>query len=134
MSQTLTLSVLPLSDAERADVRRFTGYPLFGDTAAGFMGYRFFVAFGELEYRMTNMAPAELQITRYYLASLYPLETAIPAASGTLGTESAAVWTRNPNEIRERMGLLAEWGRKLAAFMGVPPGPALGEGGLRIVV
>jgi hypothetical protein len=134
MSQTLSLSTAALSDAERVDVRRFCGYQMFGNSAAGFEGYRFFTEFGQLEYRMTNMAPAELQVTRNYLASLYPLETAIPAASGTLGTESAAIWKRNQNEIRERTGLLALWGRKLATFMGVPPGPGLGEGGLWIVV
>jgi hypothetical protein len=51
-----------------------------------------------------------------------------------LDTDEAAVWKRNPRELRDRRLLFDDWRRRLCGFLGVRPGPALGEGGLRLVV
>ncbi len=58
----------------------------------------------------------------------------MPETGETLGTAEAAVWTRNPYEVRERAGLFDDWRRRLCAFMGVPNGPGLGDGSLKLVV
>lgn len=126
-----------LSDDEKANVRRFCGYPAYGAGAAGFQGWRFFQAYGLLEYRLgedaatgvPNMAPAELAILRQYLQTLGTLEAAIPGAGDNLDTESAAVWSRNKDEVTDRVALYNLWRRQLCGFIGVPAGPALGGSG-----
>ena len=115
------------TDAERTDIRRFCGYPAYGAGVAGNMGWRFYTAYGALEYRITNLAPAEEAVVRQQLGTLRQLECAVPAASATLDTDRAAVWTRNADEVGERLRLLDEWRARLCGFLGVPPGEALGR-------
>lgn len=134
MSGSIGLSTATFTDAEKADVRRFCGYPAYGTGASGFNGWRFYQAFGLLEYRMTNFAPAEYQVVRQYLGQLYALETAIPGAGATLQVGQAAVFTRNPREVRDRRDLMDDWRRRLCGFMGVPSGPAMSDGGMAIVI
>jgi hypothetical protein len=135
-SGSLQYSTSPFTDAEKTDLRRFMGYSAYGPGATGFQGWRFFQAYGLMEYRMNNAAPAEIQVVRQYLSQLYDLESAIPATGGDLDTLEAAVWKWNPNEVRDRMRLFDNWRRRLCRFWGVPPGPDLqgGDGTLRLVV
>lgn len=98
------------------------------------MGWRFFQAYGALEYRMTNLSVSEEAVVRRQLGSLTTLESAIPMAGENLDTDAAAVWTRNRTEVGDRYRLLDEQRRRLCAFFGVPPGPGLGMAGLSLVV
>jgi hypothetical protein len=125
---------MAFTDAQKTDIRRFCGYPAYGSTPQGFNSWRFFQAYGVLEYRLNYLSGAEEAVVVQQLATLVQLEAAIPAASATLDTDEAAVWTRNPDEMRERRNLLDDWRRRLCGFLGVPPGPALSDGGLRLVV
>ena len=125
MSGSASLSDSLLSDAEKVDVRRFCGYPAYGNGASGFQSWRFFSAYGTLEFRLNNLAPGELQVVRQYLGNLYSLEQAVPAASSNLDTEQAAVWTHNRREVLDRTTLFNSWCCRLTTFLGVPPGPAL---------
>ena len=125
---------MAFTDAERTDVRRYCGYPAYGAGASGFQGWRFFQAYGLLEYRLTNLAASEEAVTRGYLIQLSALESEIPATGSRLDTSEAAVWTRNPEELRERTRLFDDWRRRLCGFLGVPPGPALGDGQIAVVV
>ena len=122
------------TDAQKADIRRFCGYPAYGAGAAGFSSWRFFQAYGTLEYRMNNLAPAEIAVTLQYISTLATLEAAIPPASANLDTESAAAWTHNENETRDRTVLFDSWRRRLCGFLGIPPGPALADAGVTLVV
>jgi hypothetical protein len=122
------------TDAQKVDVRRFCGYPAYGAGAAGFNSWRFFQAYGTLEYRLNNLAPAEIAVTLQYLSTLATLEAAIPPASANLDTESAAAWTHNENETRDRTVLFDGWRRRLCGFLGIPPGPALANAGATLVV
>ena len=126
----------PLSDDEKANIRRFCGYPAYGAGPSGFQGWRFFQAYGLLEYRLgvqadgtPNLAPAELSILRQYLANLFTLEAAIPGAGANLDTESASVWVHNANEVSDRTALFDQWCRRLCQFLGLPAGPGLSGGG-----
>lgn len=121
-------------DSEKTDIRRFCGYPAYGAGAAGFQSWRFFQAYGLLEYRLNNLAPAEEQVVRNFLNTLGSLESAIPTAAGNLDTDRASVWTHNPDEVRDRQKLFDDWRRRLCGFLGVPPGPALVDGGITLVV
>lgn len=139
MSGTVTspaaaFSSASLADAEKADIRRFCGYPPYGVGPAGFQGWRFFQAYGLLEFRMNNLAPAELQNARWRLSVLYAIEQALDAASGNLDTDAAAVWTHNKDEVRDRMVHFDNRRRSLCLAVGVPPGPDLGAAGIELVV
>jgi hypothetical protein len=69
-----------------------------------------------------------------YLATLNQLEQAVPGASENLDSDAAASWQHNSNEVADRLRLFDGWRRRLCAFMGVPPGEGLGQGGLSLVV
>ena len=125
MSGSATLPTTPLSNMERVDVRRFCGYPAYGAGSAGFQSWRFFDAYGTLEYRLSNLADEELQVVRQYLTNLYALEFAVPAAGANLDTDQASVWKHNPQEVVDRTKLFDDWCRRLAFFLGVPVGPGL---------
>lgn len=130
---------MALTAQQTADCRRFMGYPSLGtDTPAD--ASRDF-AYGwvspgvwqTLFTRLQNMpAETELTLISVYLTALYKLEAAIIGAGDNLDTESAAVWKRNKNEVADRMKLFDSWRRRMCNFLGIAPGPALGEGGLRI--
>lgn len=122
------------TDGQKADIRRFCGYPAYGAGAAGFNSWRFFQAYGTLEYRMNNLAPAEIAVTLQYLSTLAILEAAIPGTSENLDTENAAAWSHNANEMRDRTDLFENWRRRLCGFLGLPPGPALAAAGVTLVV
>jgi hypothetical protein len=132
MSGTTTQSLF--TDAQKTDIRRYCGYPAYGLGASGFQGWRFFQAYGLMEYRLNNLSDSESTVVQTYLATLSTLEAAITDAGTRLDTSEAAVWTRNPNEVRERVGLFDDWRRRLCAFLGLPPGPGLGDGTLALVV
>lgn len=123
-----------LTEGQKTDIRRFCGYPAYGAGAAGFNSWRFFQAYGTLEYRMNNLAPAEIAVTLQYLSTLATLETVIPTASENLDTENAAAWTHNASEVRDRTNLFDNWRRRLCGFLGLPPGPALADAGITLVV
>lgn len=119
---------MPLTDAEKTDTRRFCGYPAYGIGAAGFQGWRFYQAYGLLEFRMNNLADAELVVLRRQLNTLITLEAAVPRSGENLDTDTAAVWTRNPNEAADRAALFDDWRRRLCGLLGLPPGSALASG------
>ena len=114
-----------LTDPEKTDARRFCGYPAYGASASGNTGWRFYQAYGALEYRLNNLSASEESVLRQHLANLRMFEAAIPAAADNLDTSTAAVWTHSPTEIADRLRLERDWGRRLCGFLGIPPGPAL---------
>lgn len=125
---------MALTDAQKTDARRFCGYPAYGAGAAGFQGWRFYQAYGLLEYRLNNLSDSESAVAKSYLVTLTSLEAAIPMAAGNLDTDQAAVWTRNRDELRDRRKLFDDWRRRLCSFIGIPPGPGLADSGLTLVV
>ena len=126
--------MIPLCDAEKVDIRRFCGYPAYGAAPTGMESWRFFTAYGTLEFRMTNLSSSEIVVVRRYLAILTSLELAIPDAANHLDTDQAAVWTRNKAEILDRTRLFGDWCRRLCAFIGVPLGPSLASATGRLIV
>lgn len=123
-----------IADADKVDVRRYCGYPAYGAGPSGFQGWRFFQAYGLLEYRMNNMGVSEVAVVETYLTTLRTLESAIPGAGATLGTDQAAVWTRNKNEVSDRINLFDSWRRRLAEFIGVPFGENIGNNQFQRVI
>ncbi len=125
---------MAFSEGEKTDIRRFCGYPAYGAAAAGFQSWRFFQAYGTLEFRMNNLSAAEAAVVQRQLAALVVLEQGIFEAAANLDTNEAATWQRNPNEPRDRQRLFDDMRRRLCGFFGVPAGPALGNSGIALVV
>ena len=123
-----------LLDSEKVDSRRFCGYPAYGAGAAGFENWRFYQVYGLLEFRMNNLSSDEEGVVRLYLAQLRGLELGVPRAAESMDTDQAAVWTRNRSEAQDRVRLLEGWSRRLCAFFGVPPGPALSSASVALLV
>jgi hypothetical protein len=121
---------MSFTTAERVDIRRFCGYPMFGGTPSSFQSYRFFQAYGTLEYRLSNMLAEEEAVVRtIFLTNLYVLEAAIPAAGANLDTDKASVWEHNKNEVSDRAALFNRWRNDLCEFIGVPFGMGKSGGG-----
>ena len=114
-----------LTEAEKTDTRRFCGYPALGSQA---------VLPTTLEHRLNTLSATETAVLRDYLATLRSLEKSIPAVADSLDTAQVSVWTRNPNELRDRTRLFDSWRRRLAEFLGIPTGPHLPQGGVTFVV
>jgi hypothetical protein len=127
-----------LTDQQLADTRRFAGYPMLGDTVAD--NSRDF-AYGwvspgtwqTLYHRLTNLRPEEETILVNFLTKISGLETAVTDSSDNLDTDQAAVWFHNKNEVSDRMKLYNLWRRQMCEFIGIAPGPNLGQGGTRLV-
>lgn len=115
----------PLTADELVMCRRFMGYPALGGVNSGEQSWRFWTQYGFNEWRFQTMAPGELNQVRSYLTNCVTLEAAIAGASDNLDTAVAAVWTHNPNEVADRIGLYNYWRNQLCGFFGCPPGPAL---------
>ena len=125
---------MTLTDAQKTDARRFCGYPAYGAAPTGFDNWRFYQVFGLLEFRLNNLSDSETAILLRYLGTLTVMEIAIPRSADNLDTDTAAVWTRNRDEPRDRMRLFDEWRRRLCGFLGIPPGPLLIDYGITLVV
>ena len=72
---------MALTNQERVDVRRFAGYGMFGNAQNLAGGYRYFTAYGTLEFKLSNLSNEEENTIRsIYLTasvSLYTLEAAV---------------------------------------------------------
>jgi hypothetical protein len=126
-----------LTDAQLADARRFLGYqvagttmPITNDQDLVYITYGMTIM--SLHTRLTSLSAVEEATTITYLGQLNTLEAAIVGAGDNLDTAQAAVWTRNKNEVSDRTSLFNQWRRALCGFLGVPPGPSLGNGGISI--
>ena len=125
---------MSFTDAQKTDIRRFCGYPAFGGTPSSFQSYRFFQAYGAMEFKLNNLSSVEeAVVTTTYLPNLALLETDIVGSRVNLDTESASVWKHNKREIADRESLFYSWRLKLCQFLGVASGPAL-ETSNRVIV
>ncbi len=124
---------MAFSEAEKTEIRRFCGYPAHG-VGGLLQGWRYYQVYGLLEYRLLWLSATEEGVVRHYLPVLSGLERGVIEAAANLDTDQAGVWAHNRDEVRDRTRLLDDWRRRLCGFMGVPPGPALGVGGVVLVV
>jgi hypothetical protein len=126
---------MALSDAEKTDVRRYCGYPIWGRTQIILIASATYQSRGLLEYRMNNLTAAEETVLRRYLSTLAVLEAAIPRAADNLDTDQAAIWTRNRSEPEDRLKLFDTWCRRVCQFLGITPGRGLdSNSGISVIV
>lgn len=125
---------MSFTEAQKVDIRRYCGYPVFGKESNPNFGDRYMQQYGLLEFRMNNMTAAEeAVVTATYLAKLSLLESDIPDVRLNMDTKQAAVWYWNTNEQRDREYLYMSWRQKLCQFIGIPYGEGL-KGGNSITV
>lgn len=122
------------TDQQKTDIRRFCGYSAYGISASGNLGWRFYTAYGLLEYRMNNLSQAEMSVVVNYLTTLSQLELTVPGASDNLDSDAAATWSHNKTEVADRLKLLDEWRRRLCGFLGISPGDSLARAGVCWIV
>jgi len=130
---------MALTAQQKADVRRYAGYPLLADSQAD--DSRDFAyswvspgVWNTLSHRLDNLRPEEESIlVNSYLTNLAQLETAIVDSYEDLDTEQAAVWKRNKNQVADRASLYDQWRRRMCWFIGIKPGPGLQGTSARLV-
>jgi hypothetical protein len=112
------------TNAQLVDIRRYCGYPAYGEGAVVFPQPWIMKQYLALEYRLQHLSLDEgAVVVNTYLANLNTLESAIPQASANLDTDEAAVWKHNRDEVQDRIALFDALRRRLCQFLGVPPGP-----------
>ena len=115
----------PLTDAELTSIMRYCGYPYRGQGLTTTDVMLFEETYRTLEYRLSDLRETELADIRGRLAALVAIEAALEGAYATLNVGSAAVFTRNPQEMAERRKDFDYQRRRLCGSLEVPPGPAL---------
>ncbi len=121
-----------LTDDEKVLVRYYCGYGMYGTQALPANGYRFSIAYGTLEYKMITLEDAEYAKVELFLTELPLLESDITSVRLNMDTAQAAVWYWNKNELRDRVRLYNVRRLALCALLGIPPGPSLQAGGIRM--
>jgi hypothetical protein len=127
-----------LSNAQLVDVRRHAGYPLVGDTNVGDqrdMAYSWVTPgiMQTLFHRLNSLSDTEEAVlVNNYINPINDLEKAILDAGTNLDTDIAGIWVRNKGEVSDRTKLFNQKRRDMCAFIGIKPGPSLGDGGIRI--
>lgn len=127
-----------LTPQQQADARRYMGYSLLGDTQPDDRSDAAYAQvtsgrFQTLAHRLKTLRSEEAVIVINHLATLATMEKAISAAGDNLDTDKAAVWQRNRSEVSDRTRLYNQWRRQLCFLLGIPPGPSLSQGTVRIV-
>ncbi len=131
----MAFTAYTFTDTQLTDIRRFCGFGMYGDGSVVGGAPWMMTYYLALEYKLQHMSTAEGAVVVARLADLNTLEAAIPAASSTLNVAQAGPFTRNANEIRDRMALFNTWRRELCAFLMIQPGPGLpAAGGIKLVV
>jgi hypothetical protein len=109
------------TDAEKVLIRKYCGYPFLGNVNTSAFGVRFTTWYGSLEYRMNSLSDNETSLVRTtFLANLTAIEADMYGSYIDLDTNKAAVWERNPKEIRDKWNLFVLCRKQLCEFMGVP--------------
>lgn len=123
------MSTATWTDAQITQILRYCGYP--ARAAFGYIIGGSDMATAVVQINAMSAAE-QAQIVGTLLPNLVTLETAVQTTTATLNVASAGPFTRNSNELQERIRQYTWARRQLCAFIGVSPGDALSSGG-RIV-
>ncbi len=128
----------PFTDQQKVDIRRFCGFPPYGEGTVVFPYPWIMRQYLALEYYLSQACTQDEgnTIVTVYLAQLYVLQPAIGFAGANLDTDKAGPWTHNKNEVRDRIRLYTFWRLQLCQMIGIEPGPYLraSSGNIEMVV
>lgn len=129
---------MALTDAQKVDVRRHAGYPVFGNAVGASppsFGYRYYQWYLILEYRLNNLSSDEESILiSQYVANCNSSYLAIMDARDNLDTDRAAVWYHNKYEVRDRFDLYKLQCKLLIQFLGIDENVGHAISGFSMVV
>jgi hypothetical protein len=126
---------MAFTDAEKVEIRHYCGFPAYGVAPLANFWMRSTYEDGQVEFVMRALSADEEAIVRTtYLANLRLLEADIPATRANIDTSQAAVWTRNKNELLERITLFDLWRKRLCSFIGSYYGPELMHTEIRMIL
>ena len=145
MANNQITQTTPLTETQRVQIRRLTGYPVKGSNAATANSnmWWYYTNYQQLEYRMEYLQPEEINEVVNLLNTCLDLENAFQQITADLSTQSAGPWVRNPKEIDDYKKQFEYWCRYLATqVLGVPYRGAIypfnqsgsGQTGIRMVV
>jgi hypothetical protein len=116
----------PLTAAEKTDVRRFVGFGVTG--AHDYLEPETQTTSTALDTVLNTLSGDQSAVVRTrYLARLVVLEDDLFDAREDLDTNKAAVWERNTSELLEKEQLFTQMRYRLAQFVGILPGPGIGQ-------
>lgn len=126
---------MALTEAQRVDCRRWMGYPTLNPGQFDYVrSLTSWLDGVSLTVKLEALTDAEeTVVVTTYLAKLATLETAVTDSASNLDTQAAGPWIANPREVAQRTALFRQVRRDLCDFLGFPPGPHLGSGGLTII-
>lgn len=119
---------MAFTDAQKVQIRKYCGYPVMGNSATQFFGYRYFTHYGQMEFHLNNLSSEEETEVVSQLSELNQLEQDLYGTSGVrdnIDTAKAAVWERNKAELTERKALYRSARLRLCQAVGTVPGPQL---------
>jgi hypothetical protein len=124
-----------LTDDEKVLTRRYCGYVNLGQQPTAGMGWRAWEANAYLEQKMNALTPDELtRAETFYLPNLQTLEQAVLNVQTLLFVNVAAVFTRNPYQLKEYIQLFKWWRLEYCNFFGIGPGVFLSAATCGMVV
>ena len=113
---------MALTDQERIDIRRYCGYPVYGEDVPVTFFYIYTERYMVLEQRLSYLSDDEETTLRaIYLVNIRKLESDLMLTTDNLDTDTAAVWKHNSNEGIDRMNLYNSWRIQLCSFLGIAP-------------
>ncbi len=118
------MPTVPFTATQVAQIRYYCGYPAFA-----VFGYVLSPGMATLDDQIAGMSDAEQAlVVSEFLAVLPGLKSAIDNATSTLYVATAGPFTRNPEEMTERVRQYTLLRQQLCAFIGCPPGDQLVTG------
>ena len=122
-----------LTDAQKTDVRRWLGYPTLNAGEPDYV-YGSTPSSISLNAKLDTITAQEQDVLiNQFLTPLLAMENALSATIDDMDMQQAGPWIANPKEMSDRHNLFSKWRRNMAGFLGFPPGPALGSGGISLV-
>jgi len=127
---------MAFTSQEKVDLRRHCGYAVYGNNNIQNMGWRYFLRTGQFEFIIQQLTLDEENTIRdVYLAKCNQLFDDIYNVRDNTDTAQAAVWYRNPKELKERQDNYF-WHCEMLCKMLMGPiyGPSLNTGGINFTV
>lgn len=116
-----------LTEEQKMLVRHYCGYTNWGKEPNAGMGWRAWQSNAYLENKMNALTDVEcLRVTDYYIPNCQAAEQNIFAVRELLLVSKAAVFTRNPLQLKENIQFFKWYRLELCRFLGIGAGPFLG--------
>jgi hypothetical protein len=133
MSYTPSPAV-PLTDTQKADVRRHLGYSNMMSDDNGIAPYYRFAELEALNFKLDNLREEENKFVTTQLNNINTAYNNYITAQANLATLSVSIIQRNPNELPMRYGFYCRLSQDLASWIGVDYRGMGSSGATRVII